>query len=95
LEAESHSRSSTSAGEALVAYLARHPEFRATPADVRRETEFVDMRIRFSMAVMTGGMTMGTRIFNKSDLQTKRAIQLIPPAHALNERARSLTPIRK
>jgi len=95
LEAESHSRSSTSAGEALVAYLARHPEFRATPADVRGETQFVDMRMRFSLAVMTGGMTMGTRTFNRSDPQTKKAIQLIPAARALYERARALSPIRK
>jgi len=68
---------------------------RATPADVRREAEFVDMRMRFSLAVMTGGMTIGTRNFNRSDPQTQKAIHLIPAARVLYERAQALSPIRK
>lgn len=81
--AESANRSTQSAVEAFVAYVARNPEFSVNVTDVRLESEFVEMRIRFSLATMTGKMNDGIRVLNQYDSQTQRAVKSVAAARNL------------
>ncbi|HVF50165.1 MAG TPA: S41 family peptidase [Pyrinomonadaceae bacterium] len=74
--------------KALKDFVATKPAFKISAAQLDRERAFVERQLRYELATAAYGTTTAVQVFNISDPQIGRAIDLMPRARELARAAR-------
>jgi carboxyl-terminal processing protease len=69
-------------------FVAARPYFKFTPAQLDKERAHIERQLRFELATAAFGTTTSFQVYNESDPQISKAIELIPRARELAQLAK-------
>jgi carboxyl-terminal processing protease len=64
-------------------YVASHPAYKLSPAQLDRDRAYIDLRLRYDLATAAFGAITALQVFNNDDPQISRAVDLLPRAREL------------
>jgi hypothetical protein len=64
-------------------FVARHPAYKLSPAQLDRDRAYIELRLRYDLATAAYGAITALQVFNSDDPQIARAVDLLPRAREL------------
>ncbi len=72
---------------AFKAFVATHPGYKSTPAQLDKERQFIERQLRSELVTAAYGTTTSFQVFNLADPQILKAIEVMPRARDLAQTA--------
>jgi carboxyl-terminal processing protease len=69
--------------KAFKEYVASHPAYKLSPAQLDRDRAYIELRLRYDLATAAYGAITALQVFNNDDPQIARAVDLLPRAREL------------
>lgn len=64
-------------------FVASHPSYKLTPAQLDRDRAYIELRLRYDLATAAYGAITALQVFNNDDPQIARGVDLLPRAREL------------